>query len=354
MWKKFVFVICLLCMIPALLAQEYRWRVGVDYFFDNREYKHSSLTDPQTIHGVWFNTLGGVSWDSTHTIYAGVDLLRKTGTKKTIDKTDIIIYYQYRKPKTLFQVGTFPRNEVLPNYSDFFFEDSVTYFKPLIQGVFFQLGNDRNFFNAWMDWTGYATSTNRESFFLGFSGKASKKILFADFQSYLYHYAGTLPANPDYGVSEQMQIMASAGLERKEPDSFKWLLSAGVFAGVERDRKAEETYKPVGFVARADAEFYGIGTETRFYTGDARMRLFPRYGGDLYWGTPFLRGSSYLQSKWYIRLLESNRVSARVNCNIHVSEGKVLLQQTLSVTANISNFFNPKKKESHIWTNIFR
>lgn len=354
MWKRFVFIICLLGIIPSLYAQEYRWKVGVDYFFDNREYKHSSLTDPQTMHGIWFNTLGGISWDSTHTIYGGVNLLRKTGTKKTIDKTDIIIYYQYRKPKLLFQAGTFPRNEVLPNYSDFFFEDSVTYFKPLMQGIFFQLGNDSNFFNAWMDWTGYATSTNRESFFLGFSGKASKKMLFADFQSYLYHYAGTLPANPDYGVSEQMQIMASVGVEYEAANSFKGLLSAGIFAGVERDRKAEDTYKPVGFTARANAEFYGIGTENRFYTGDARMRLFPVHGSDLYWGTPFLRGSSYFQSKWYIRLLESDRVSARVNCNIHVSQGNVLLQQTLSVTANISNFSSRKKKENHIWTNIFR
>ncbi|WP_298646779.1 hypothetical protein [uncultured Proteiniphilum sp.] len=342
-------------MIPALHAQEYRWGVGLDYFFDNREYKKSSFTDPQTLHGIWLNMLGGVTWDSTHTIYAGVNLLKIPGMRKAVNKTDVTLYYQYKKPKILLRAGAFPRKEVLPNYSDFFFRDSVNLFMPLMQGVFWQIGKDANFFNAWMDWTGYATANTRESFYLGFSGKASRGILFADFQSYLFHYAGTFPENPAYGVSEQIQGMASAGLEYEAANSFKGLLSAGIFAGLERDRKAGESYKPVGFTARADAELYGIGTENRFYTGDARMRLFPVYGGNLYWGSPFLRGSTYLQSKWYIRLLESDHASARINCNLHFSEGHILFQQTLSITANIGNFLNPeKKKVNYPWMRIFR
>lgn len=342
-------------MIPALHAQQYRWGVELDYFFDNREYEKSTFTDPQTLHGIWLNTLGGVTWDSTHTIYAGVNLLKIPGMSKAVDKVDVALYYEYKKPKTLFRAGAFPRKEVLPNYSDFFFRDSVNLFMPLMQGVFWQIGEDANFFNAWMDWTGYATANTRESFYLGFSGKASKGILFGDFQSYIFHYAGTFPGNPAYGVSEQMQGMASVGLAYEAANSFKGLLSAGIFAGVERDRKAEETYKPVGFTARANAELYGIGTENRFYTGDARMRLFSVHGSDLYWGTPFLRGSTYLQSKWYIRLLESNYVSARINCNLHFSEGEVMFQQTLSITANIGSFYKPeKKKPDYLWMRIFR
>lgn len=206
-----------------------------------------------------------------------------------------------------------------------------------------------------MDWTGHAAADTRESFYLGLSGKISGGIFFGDFQSYLFHYAGTFPENPAYGVSEQIQGMASVGLEYEAANSFKGLLSAGIFAGFERDREAEESYKPVGFTARADAELYGIGTENRLYTGDARMRLFPVYGGNLYWGTPFLRGSTYLQSKWYIRLLESHHVSARINCNLHFSEGHVLFQQVFSITANIGNFYKPaKKKVDYPWMEIFR
>lgn len=355
MWKRLAFVICILFVMSALHAQGYRWKVGLDYFFDNQEYEKSSFADPQTLHGIWLNTLGGVTWDSTHTIYAGIDLLKIPGMKKAVNKTVVALYYQYKKPGILLRAGAFPRKEVLSNYSDLFFRDSVNYFMPLMQGVFLQIGKDDNFFNAWMDWTGHAAADTRESFYLGFSGKISGGIFFGDFQSYLFHYAGTFPENPAYGVSEQIQGMASVGLEYEAANSFKGLLSAGIFAGFERDREAEESYKPVGFTARADAELYGIGTENRLYTGDARMRLFPVYGGNLYWGTPFLRGSTYLQSKWYIRLLESHHVSARINCNLHFSEGHVLFQQVFSITANIGNFYKPaKKKVDYPWMEIFR
>lgn len=357
MRKRIVFTLLMFCLIPVLHAQSYRWRVGLDYFFDNREYKKSSFTDPQTLNGIWLNTLGGVVWDSTHTIYAGVNLLKIPGMNKAVNvnKVDVTLYYQYKGPEILFRAGAFPRKEALPNYSDFFFRDSVNHFMPLMQGVFVQIGRDANFLNAWMDWTSYATAETRESFYLGFSGKTSKGIFFADFQSYIFHFAGTLIENPDYGVSEQIQVMSSVGLEYEAVNSFKGLLSAGIFAGLERDRRAEQSFRPVGFTAKANAELYGIGTENRLYVGDARMRLFPVYGGTLYWGNPFLRGSAYLQSKWYIRLLESDRVAARFNCNLHFSEGHILFQQTFSVTANIGNFFNQgKKRVDYPWKRIFR
>jgi hypothetical protein len=338
-----------------LHAQEYRWGVELDYFFDNREYKKSSFADSQTLQGVWLNVLGGVAWDAKHTIYAGANLLKMPGMHKAVNKTDFTLYYQYKQPKILFRAGAFPRKEALPNYSDFFFEDSVNYFMPLMQGVFWQAGKDGNFFNAWMDWTGYATADSRESFYLGFSGKASKGIFFGDFQSYLFHYAGTLPRNPAYGVSEQMQGIASLGLEYESATGFRGLLSAGIFAGLEKDRKSKENYKPVGFTARADAELYGIGMENSLYIGDARMRLFPVHGSGLYWGSRFLMGSSYLRSKWYIRLLESDHVSARINGNLHFSEGHVLFQQTFSVTADISNYTSrERKKVDYPWMRIFR
>lgn len=353
MRSRFALVVCLLLVMPALWAQEYRWKVGLDYFFDNMEYKKSSFSDPQTLHGVWLNTLGGVAWDSTYAIYAGVNLLKIPGSHKAINQTDVTLYYQFTKPKILFRAGAFSREEVLSNYSDFFFRDSVSHFMPLMQGVFWQWGTADNFLNGWMDWTGYATENTRESFYLGFSGKASKGIVFGDFQSYLFHYAGTYPMNPDYGVSEQMQLLASVGLDYSGSNGFHGLLSAGVFAGIERDRKVDETYKPMGFAARFDAELHGIGAENRLYIGDERMRLYPVHGSDFYWGTPFLRGGSYLQSKWYVRLLESDHVSARINCNLHFSEGEVLLQQSLSVTAEIGNFLSPKKKVVYPWMRIF-
>lgn len=354
MQLRSVLILIAFCVMPLLHAQEYHWNVGVDYFFNNGEYKKSSFADSRTMHGIWLNTLGGISWNTSHGIYGGVNLLKIPGMHNAIDKTDVTLYYEYKNPKVLFRAGAFPRKEVLPNYCDFFFKDSINHYMPLMQGVFWQIGKGSNFFNAWMDWTSYSTADTRETFYLGFSGKTSKGIFFGDFQSYVFHYAGSYPSNPALTVSEQMQLMASLGLEYEAANSFKGLLSAGIFAGVERDRKADESYKPVGFTARANAELYGIGTENRLYIGDDRMRLFPVHGTGLYWNIPFLRSSPYIQSKWYVRLLESEYASVQFNCNIHFTEGHALFQQTFSVIANIGNFMAPeKKKVDYPWKRFF-
>ncbi len=351
-------ILCIAFLLFSVLtspAQELRWSVGMDYFFDNMEYKPSQYADARTLQGIWFNALGGVSWDSTNTLVAGVNLLKMPGMNHAIDKAEVTLYYNYENEKVQFRAGAFPRREVLSNYSDFFFRDSVNQFMPLMQGIFWQLGKENNFVNAWMDWTGYSTAEKRESFFLGLSGKTSKGLFFADFQSSLFHLAGNYPNDGRFGVSEVIQGIASVGLEYSFGNHFRMMTSAGIFAAVERDRKADETYRPVGFTARFNAEYMGVGTENMLYAGDPRMRLFERYGSQLYWGNPYLQGSRYLQSKWYIRLIDSERTKLRLNCNMHFSEGALLFQQALALTVTVGTL-RPQQQNSreYTWMRFFQ
>lgn len=143
---RFVLLLLTLCSVVSIQAQDYMWKLGLDYFFDNREYEKSSYIEPQTLNGIWFSPSGGVTWDSSHTIVAGVDLLKIPGMKKAIDKVDLTLFYQYDSPNTIFRAGSFPRRDALSNYSDFFFNDSVKYFIPLMQGLFWQIGKGDNFF----------------------------------------------------------------------------------------------------------------------------------------------------------------------------------------------------------------
>jgi hypothetical protein len=269
MKHRFLFFLVLI-FSSSVYAQEYRWKVELDYFFDNTEYGRSSFTDSETMNGIWLKPMGSIGWGEKHSIRSGVNLLKIPGMDKAIDKVDVTMYYQYKSPKILFRAGSFPRSEVLGNYSNFFFKDSINNFIPLMQGVFCQIGDRQNFFNAWFDRTGYTTPTKREHFFVGLSGKIAKGLLFADFQSYLFHYSNTKPATPGEGVSENLQLQATTGLEYEGEGGFKGLIAVGTLMGYERDRRFEsEQYKPVGFVARGDAEMWGIGKKTRF-TGESR------------------------------------------------------------------------------------
>ena len=95
--------------------------------------------------------------------------------------------------------------------------------------------------------------SKQREFFIGFSGKASKGV-FSEISNPIFSLWGTNPRNPEYGVSEQMQGMASIGLEY-ESDNSLGLLSAGVFAGVERDRKADIIHKPIGLFQEQTLSF---------------------------------------------------------------------------------------------------
>ncbi len=334
-------------------AQEYNWGVNFDYFFDNTEYGKSSHMDSETMNGIWIAPIGSIIWDNRHSVNAGVNLLKIPGMEMVIDKAHVTMYYQYKTDKILFRAGSFSRRDVLGNYNNFFFKDSVNNFMPLMQGIFWQMGNNDNFFNAWFDRTGYATPTKREHFFVGLSGKFSRGLFFADFQSYMFHYSNTRPSTPGLGVSENLQMQASVGLQYAHQNSLLGLISVGTLLGYERDRRFEnEFYKPVGFVMRGDLEYAGIGTRNILYVGDNRQRLADTSGSELYWGTQFLREKFYLENEWYIRLIESERIKARFNCNLHFSEGNVMFQQMLTVSASIGNSIG-NSKIVYPWMEIF-
>ena len=356
MQKKHFLLLLALSLFTSAMSQEYGWSVRLDYFFDNTEYSKSSLLDSESMNGVWLNPMGRIMWNDNHSVNAGVNLLKIPGKGEVIDKVKAAIYYQYKTSKVLLRAGSFPKNELLGNYNNFFFRDSVNNFIPMMEGVFFQVGNDNNFINGWFDRTGYATPEMREHFFVGLSGKASRGILFVDFQSYMYHLANTKPAKPGVGVSENMQLQATLGIEYHNGNKFKGLLAAGTLMGYERDRRFEDKlYKPVGFVARADAELWGIGTKSLMYFGDTRMRLADTFGADLYWGTQFLQSKSYIKNEWFIRLIESETVKVKFNCNLHFSEGRSFMQQMLTVSASIDNLSFKKNKEiKYPWMNLFR
>lgn len=357
MKKNIIFIFVFLFYFLSTDAQTLGWRVGLDYFFDNTEFSKSSHIDSETMNGVWLNPLGSITLDSKHSINAGVNLLKIPGMNKAIDKVDVTAFYQYKTDKILFRAGSFPRADILSNYNNFFFKDSVNNFLPLMQGVFIQFGSEKNFINGWFDRTGYATPTKREHFFVGLSGKITKGIFFADFQSYMFHYANTRPSTQNWGVAENLQLQASIGTELSRGEKFHSLISVGLLAGYERDRRFEgKLYKPIGITSNLNIEYSGIGVNNILYYGSKRQLLAETFGGNLYWGTQFLREKFYAESEWYLKFIESDFINARFSTNMHFSEGNMLFQQTLTVSAQIGNLKSEsnKRRTSYPLMNLFK
>ncbi|MFA5045845.1 MAG: hypothetical protein WC542_07940 [Paludibacter sp.] len=339
------FIILFLGLQLGSFAQELQWNAGLNYFFDNTEFARSSLTKDQTMTGVHFSPEIGLKWNSAHSVFVGSDLLKISGSQNVIDKVDLFAYYQYNTPKVLFRAGAFPRTEILSNYSDFFFQDSINYFRPIMQGVFWQVGQNNAYFNLWLDWNGHQTVVNRETFYVGASGHKRFGFFFTDFQSYMYHYANVRPSNPTYHVCDNALAHLSLGVDYSNKEGLDTLLFAvGVLAGYERERGLpDNTNAPLGAVLRLNVEYRLFGLNNTVYMGDPRMVMYNKYGGDLYWSNPFLRSGSYVESKLYLKVIHTKEVQARLASNFHFSEGKLMFEQVFTLRASLNNFSKPKK-----------
>lgn len=346
MIKRKHFILLALIIHFSAFSQKLEWKAGLNYFFDNTEYAKSTLTKDQTMTGVHFTPEIGVSLDSVHSFYAGVDVLKTAGSENIIDIAQPIAYYRYHMPKVSFYAGSFLRADVLSNYSDLFFQDSINYYRPTMHGIFWEVGRKNSYFNLWLDWTGHQTAVNRESFFAGASAHKKFGAFFTDFQSYLFHYAVTRPDVQNLSVCDNLLAHLSVGVDYSNQSGLDTLMFAvGVLAGAERDRAAiNVTTVPVGAVLRLNAEYLGFGTQNMMYIGNPRDVLYGKYNYGLYWNNPFLRSNFYLESKWFVDVIRSQSVAGRLNLNLHFSEGKVMYEQVFTLRVALDSSVKPSTK----------
>ncbi len=347
MKKIYSLIILTLFACITLSAQEFKWRSGLDFFFDNTEFARSTLTKDQTMAGVALTQELGWQFDKNQRIMAGADVLKNLGGLQFTDQLQFLVYYQLEEKNTLLKAGVFSRADLFDDYSNLFFQDSVAYYKRAVEGVFLKQGDERGYYKLWLDWTGLQSAGERETFFAGASAyKELGSLYFIDFQSYLFHFATTNPNPLGLSVSDNFQGQFSGGIRYLDYGGHEVLkVSAGIMAGFERDRvDMGDYYLPLGFLLRADGRYKNFGTENILYFGDPRMHFYSRYGNQLYWGNPFLQAGSYFQNKLYWKWMERAGVKGELALRTHVSEGKLFSEQLLTLRVQLDS--PGKKKET--------
>ena len=340
-----------------LFSQELKWNSELNFFFDNNEFAKSPLAIDQTMAGVTLTQEIGWKFDDKHYIVGGVDAMRSLGADKLVNDIHLLAYYQLKDENTLLKVGSFHRHDLLDDYSDFFFQDSIKYYRHTMEGMYFRKGNENQFVKLWLDWTGLQSATERETFFIGASGyKKFGKLFFADFQSYMFHYSITRPNPRGLTVSDYLLGQLSGGVNYSNRSGInKLLVSVGLLSGYERDRVDMNNYgTPTGGVARVEFDYRGFGTENTLYYGQPRMVLYYRHANNLYWGNPFLRAESYMQNKVYWNFINNDHIKGQLAARAHFSDGKVYFEQMLTLSAHINNYHPKKvKREPTFWERVF-
>lgn len=339
MKRSFYIFISFLFISAAAYSQDLNWRLDLFSFFDNTEFGRSAVTIPQTMAGVMVAPEAGLLWDSIHKVNAGVNLMHEYGSPKAIDKFYPTVYYEFNRGAQKFMMGAFPRSRVLEKYPRLFFQDSITYYRPNINGIFWEFRQNKNYFNVWLDWTGRQSKTVNEAFFIGFSGRYNMGMFYLQHFGYMFHLAGKMDPVVEEALHDNLLFDTSMGIDLSGKTCFR-TLEANVGWVTRRERsRAENTgwIKLNGFLSEAKLEYKFLGFFNTFYRGDGMMYFYSERGNALYWGDPVYRANIYNRSDFYVIFMQRRNVNIELTYSLHFLESRVYNEQMLKVIVNLNS-----------------
>jgi hypothetical protein len=339
--KRSLFVLLFCSIITTSgYSQEKKWQVGLFSFFDNTEFGSSAVQIPQTMSGIHFLPELGLSWDSAHSVNIGFDALHEFGSSRSVDYFYPTAYYAFDKKPYKFYMGSFPRKYAIEKYPRIFFQDSIYYYRPNINGLFWERRHNLDYINVWLDWTSRQSLTRHEAFFMGFSGRYNFGVLYGQHFGYMFHFAGTMDPASTEALHDNGMFLTSVGIDLYKKTFFDILeTNAGWVVGLDRSRTVQSGWiVEKGFLMETKLEYKGIGIFNSFYKGHGQMNFYHDHGNDLYWGDPVYRASTYNRSDLFVNFIRNRFVNVKLIYSLHFVENTVYHEQALKVSLNLNNF----------------
>jgi len=336
--KTSFLILISLVFCSDLLSQEFSWQLRLNNFIDNMEFISSEVKKPQTLAGVNVEPRIGFTWDTIHQLHIGVNMIHEYGSPDVIDQISPLAYYEFNRKHLTFLMGAMPRDRITGSYPRILFQDSVKFYRPYINGVFFEYRNRSNYINTWLDWTGRQSETVNEAFFIGLSGRYNRGMFYLQNYGYLFHYAEKLSPETRVPLHENVFSLTSLGADFTGKTFFTRLeINAGWLFSLERSRGETDWISLNGFYSEARVEYKWFGLLNSFYTGDGLMYFYDTHGNDLYWGDPVYRVNTHDRTEFYVKFLQNRTVDIELGWSFHFLEGNVYQEQLLTVNININS-----------------
>jgi hypothetical protein len=259
-------------------------------FLDNREYK-AFIPRSRTYSGTRIAIDLGLNLDSANHFIVGANMLHEFGARPFFSKVDPVAYYSYTGKSWLFNAGMFPREGLLSNYPRALLNDTLRYYRPNVQGLLTRYSNEHFTETVWLDWASRQTTTDREQFLFGFSGKYKPAVTGPFYVSHyfmLMHDAGAEVLLPNDRIGDNGGGQIRLGLDISHKTLFDSLkVEAGGMMSFERERGIDGARTPKGFVASAYLSYKRFALYDEFYKGE---------------GSRITYGDSYYSKSTYNRL----------------------------------------------------
>lgn len=325
-----------------------RFFAGADFdtFFDNREYKATGGFSPsRTYFSATLVLYGGLQWDERNSIAAGIDLTQDFGDgAKFLSDVKPVFFYSYRSQRVLASAGIIPNAQLLGRFSELFFDNSEWFYDNKIAGVLAHYRGKSGFVEFAIDWKGMQSPDIRERFRILTDGEWRKGSFYGGYVFSMLHMANSADPEVQEGVVENLTANPYVGFRGGRRWHFD--VRAGLVQSIQRERKADRSYRPTGGEVALSVERWGLSLDNRLYFGDNQMPMYAQFGSLVYSGSPFYSTTGKIYNR---TALEFNRrffndtVGVRAGIVFHYDGAGLGTQQLLQVDVRLQKSFEKRR-----------
>jgi hypothetical protein len=312
-------------LLSNSISQTFEWNIGFHGFFDNREYYNGYAND-QTIFGSRLFAQGGIAVNNNNRIMAGFNYLYEFGSKGDLIAPDIMVYYKGNKGPVTFYLGAFPRRELI-NHPFFLLSDTLNYYRPNVEGVFFEFRKPWGFGDIWIDWTGRRSPTKQEQFIIGGSGYLQKGIWFYKHHFIISHFGLPEDATVFDHIRNNGGLTAVLGLDLSSKTMLDTAtISTGLALSYDAIRNLYNRETVYGWYSELDLFYKGFGIHGTCYLGENQTLLY---------GDSFYSSRSYQRIDMFYLSQKIKKVSGKIQFSLHGVPARVDYSFLLTIFVNL-------------------
>lgn len=312
--------------ISGLSAQrpDLYWGVDMSAVFDNRE-GDTKYAAAKTFFQTQLAPEIGISlYEGRHLVAGGVVWTQPIGCEWEGHRLSPTLYYRYQSKGLRFAIGMFGKDQLYAEMPNYIWNDSVNYVQRNIRGAMISYRNDKGYFQAFIDWRGMQTKTQREAFNIMASGErqysggkylwggvAMMNHLALDGAEHIgQNVVDNFLYNPYVGIN--ISKIASTALDTCS-------LRVGVLGGLTRDRCDKIWKTPIGAWVDFDISWKFLELKNTFYAGCKLYPYYGHFGMTLDQGEPYYAASLYNRTSVMVWFLRRKFVSVKGSLDFNIS-----------------------------------
>lgn len=343
--RQLFFFITSIVYITNLYSQkpDFYWSVDMEAVFDNRE-GDTKYADAKTFFQTQLAPEIGLSVnDNRHLIAGGVVWTQPIGCEWKDYRLSPTLYYRYQNNTGIrFAMGMFSKDLLYSEMPNYIWNDSVNYTQRNIRGAMFGYRNSAGYFQAFIDWRGMQTDTQREAFNIIASGERRYKkgrFLWGGLMMMNHLAKDKINREQQYVVDNFVYnpyIGINLAKFAKTPlDTCS--LRIGALGALTRDRETRKWELPAGVWVDLDVGWKFLELKNTFYAGSKLYPFYDRFGTLLDQGEPYYAASLYNRTSLQVFFLRRKFMRLKASLDFNIAPSHFNFYQRVILEFSLSN-----------------